>query len=1176
MKRILQIAWIFTGILITVLLYRSILSTPKETDDTAVSEDLGSFIDELESEANTIFTDVFPVDFTSPSAKEAKSLKSKRWYLVQTNNGEPTYWNSNKFGLDTVLQKQNSPIIYKFGDDVYVLFNKKNAYAAFRLANDGSLHSRLMTKYPTLKNTKLNSQELPILGNDEVVFKFTKETNSIGKTLWMSALVSLLLLFLVLYNVKKKHYLMYVAAGLVVGVDILTYYLSGESFSRFYFVNSESFTLATDQSIVLKLLLHVSTISSLLFVIFRSILLLNNTIVAVVLGASLFFFADFFIDLGLKLTRQSSISFDFEKLFGLCSYSFIGLALISILFLVICALCYQSKIGENLKSRKTQIGLALGLVFFIGFQILDGHRNLVSLLSPVVWIIFSLFLIASRLKARTSIYIHFLITTILTASIVYLGQRSREATYAANFAASLIENKDSRAEQILQSFENELAQEFLIPEDYKNFIYKKDIIESRIKHLYFSNYLEKYELKLLSFGPEGQNINQNNIYDYEDLDYVYNNNSKRTASAYFYQIDDPISVNGYIAKYENCDIDGHFGTTFILLQPRVVQSEFLYPEVFKNQESKSIAKLDDYSYGIYFNNRLISQKGSYPYQLDALPKIEKGSLLALGQIKHNKYKEANYEVVLSRTENRVRSWLSGFTFTLLILLPLSFILSLLTGLLFNKEHPLAKAFYPGSSKYLSTRIQTSLTIILLAGLLLSVYIIISYIRTNYNQNLESQLLTKVKSISTRLQNKVDLDRKLQDAEQRTLMLNEESSTYNVDINLYSQNGKLLSSTKPYLTDNQILGHHMNPKAYSELKLNKNSQLLIQEELEGSNYLSAYVPLFNGKNEVIGYLNTPFFAKNEQLNKQISNLVVNILNIYFFLLLGGVLIAYVISKQISKPLVLIREKIAKTELRGENELITYTRDDEIGQLVKQYNKMVLELEESANQMAETERESAWREMAKQVAHEIKNPLTPMKLSVQHLQRAYTAGPSEKLDILFAKTSKLLIEQINSLSNMASEFSNFAKMPEDKFEIFDVSEIVKSTVDLFRQSENIEISASIQPGIMIHADPEQIRRVFNNLIKNAIQAIPEDRKGLIKVQVRERGIADIQITDNGKGILKENYKKVFVPNFSTKTSGMGLGLAMCRKIIETANGEISFESEVNKGTTFTVYIPLNEKA
>jgi len=235
-------------------------------------------------------------------------------------------------------------------------------------------------------------------------------------------------------------------------------------------------------------------------------------------------------------------------------------------------------------------------------------------------------------------------------------------------------------------------------------------------------------------------------------------------------------------------------------------------------------------------------------------------------------------------------------------------------------------------------------------------------------------------------------------------------------------------------------------------------------------------------------------------------------------------------------------------------------------------MVLELEESASQMAQSEREGAWREMAKQVAHEIKNPLTPMKLSIQHLQRAYQGGPSEKLDVLFTKTSKLLIDQINSLSNMASEFSNFAQMPVGEKTNFDLSQVLINSIDLFKRSENTDIISEIEDNITITGDPEQIQRVFNNLIKNAIQAIPDQRKGRITIDLKSKNqTAFIEIKDNGKGIPPELSKKVFVPNFSTKNSGMGLGLAISKKIVENAGGSIYFESNPNIGTTFFVNLP-----
>ena len=1184
MKRFEIIAWCL--LILASLWIFTIKSNSDSDENTTHTINVSAFISELEKESINLFNEVYPVSFKSKSAETANSFRKKNWFFLQYDQDKLTYWNSNKLSFDSVVRLQsNFPLFYDFGDDLYCVFNHQDeSYLFFRIANDGVFHPRISEYYPELENAVLTqnvNRERDNSNISELSYK-KGETTRINY-LWIGLLISFSILLLGLfYLVKaskentKATILLWLANALMILISIRLLKLSSLSIDEFYFLKDNSLQLLSNSVVMLLLFIHLFGLSLLLLSLINLINRLPRLVAHLISATAIFFFADFVIDLGGNISGRSNISFDFEKLFALSSYSFVSIAYISAAFAVLWLLIFYCNLREYINQWSTWLVICISAILFVGFQYFDSNRDLVNLIQPVALVLVSLILIRLFSFSQRQIYIHFIITAFLVSWIVHSSQESRENDRVAEYASMLIGNKDERTERILKSIENQLAQEFLVPEDYQNFVIKKDNIESRIKQLYFSNYLEKYELKLLSFDPEGKNINQNVIYNYDDLNEVYNNNTKRTSSDYFYQIDNPITFNGYIAKYENCDIDGHFGTTFIILQPRVVQSEFLYPEVFANQQTDEIVNLDDFSYGIYFNNQLISQKGSYSYQLNKIPTSNTDNIWYLGEVHHRVFPENKYTVVISKSENTLKSWFSSFTFTLILLYVVCFVFSVIARIYKGPRFALARAFIPGASKYISSRIQTSLTILLLAALLLSVYIIISYIRSNYNQTLENQLLVKIKNISTQVQNKVDLSKKLSNEEQRTLILNEQSSTYKVDINLYNQQGQLLSSTKPYLTENEILGSQMNPKAYTQLSLTLASQLLQQEELEGSDYLSAYVPLFDGKNNVIGYLNTPYFAKNEELSKQISSLVVNILNIYFLLLLAGVLIAFIISKQISKPLLIIREKIAKTALRGQNELIIYERDDEIGRLVKQYNKMVLELEESANQMAETEREDAWREMAKQVAHEIKNPLTPMKLSIQHLQRAFESGPSEKLNKLFAKTSKLLIDQINSLSNMASEFSNFAKMPEDNYVDFDVSKSLKSTIDLFLRSENISIRRQITDDVWINADPEQIKRVFNNLIKNAIQATPEGKNGLIEISLKKvKSEAIISVKDNGIGIPKENYRKVFVPNFSTKNSGMGLGLAITRKIIESAKGKIQFKSEVGKGTTFVINLPAIEK-
>jgi two-component system nitrogen regulation sensor histidine kinase NtrY len=1174
LKTALQIAWII-GIFATAILVGKLTSRDAVNSDSELL-DVAPFLLELEKESDELFKELSPIGFDQPSHQKAISLRKKRWYILGTERGSLSYWNSNKIGIDTsILTLEHYPALYQYGDDLYAVFKKSlTKYFAFRLANDGKIHPRLTKHSDKFSNKYLLDTELKKEAIGSILpFQTIKRTKH--AFLNLALFCSFIFICLTLWYAKIEHIGLYVTSTIVVGINVLTYYCVQLPLNDYFLVAADRISDMSGLQLNVILYIHLISLVALSLSLFSILKKLPKLANALLLTIGILFLADFFLDLNAHIVHRSAIPFDFEKLFNLNSASFSALSFVCISFISLWLLIHHTRLAA-LIDRGTWLAIVASILVFMIFQYWDANRTLISLSRPVLLVGLCVFILKRHTKPRWTIYTFFVITALLTASIIAENHKERDNEIAQHYAIRLVNNEDPRAEIALQSFENELAQEFLVPEDYHNFIRKKESIESRLKHLYFTNYLEKYELKLLSFSPDGSNINGSSLYTFGYLDSLFNNHTSRTQSAYFYRLDNTSGLNGYIAEYENCDLAGQYGSTYILLQPRVVQSDFLYPEVFKNQEDKPLISLNDYSFGLYFNDQLVSQKGNYSYQLNALPTNEH-SLFSISAMHHFSYSIGQYKVVLSKRENTLRAWLSTFTFTLVTLLLIGILSSLAAYFFMGKEHPLTRAFLPFSNRFLSTRIQTSLTIILLTGLLLSVYIIIGFIQANYNQNLEDQLLNKVKSISATLQNKVNLARKLNNEEQRTLILNEESSTYNVDINLYSVNGILLSSTKPYLTDQQILGEQMNPQAFVKLTQDKSSQLLIQEELEGSDYLSAYLPLFDGKNTILGYVNTPFFGKNDELNKQISNLVVNILNIYFLLLLGGVFLAYIISRQISKPLMLIRDKIAKTELRGSNELIVYNRDDEIGLLVKQYNKMVTKLEESANKMAENEREGAWREMAKQVAHEIKNPLTPMKLSVQHLQRSYTNGPSEQLDILFTKTSKLIIEQIESLSAMASEFSNFAQMPEDKFEVFDVSAILQSTKDLFKQSENAEIIVNIKPEIFIYADPEQVKRVFNNLIKNATQAIPDNRKGKIDIDLKTvNNKVKITIKDNGKGIPTENYKKVFVPNFSTKNSGMGLGLAICRKIVESAKGTITFVSKKNIGTTFTITLPRNEKA
>jgi nitrogen fixation/metabolism regulation signal transduction histidine kinase len=306
--------------------------------------------------------------------------------------------------------------------------------------------------------------------------------------------------------------------------------------------------------------------------------------------------------------------------------------------------------------------------------------------------------------------------------------------------------------------------------------------------------------------------------------------------------------------------------------------------------------------------------------------------------------------------------------------------------------------------------------------------------------------------------------------------------------------------------------------------------------------------------------------------EIQDFLVRLSQVYFFMLIIAFAIAYFLSSYITKSLKTISDKINETSLNQKNEKIVIEANSrEINSLIKAYNGMVDKLEESATMLAQSEREQAWREMAKQVAHEIKNPLTPMRLTVQSFQRKFESDDPNLKQKLNDYT-KTMIQQIDTMSSVASAFSNFASMPAQQNETLNVVEVVEFSLDIFNE-EYIQFESDEEEIITI-MDRTQLIRIITNLVKNAIQAIPEEQeeKSIIVAVKRVNNSVNITVKDNGIGIELENIEHIFEPKFTTKTSGMGLGLGIIKNIIENYKGTITFETEYRKATIFIVSLPI----
>jgi nitrogen fixation/metabolism regulation signal transduction histidine kinase len=369
---------------------------------------------------------------------------------------------------------------------------------------------------------------------------------------------------------------------------------------------------------------------------------------------------------------------------------------------------------------------------------------------------------------------------------------------------------------------------------------------------------------------------------------------------------------------------------------------------------------------------------------------------------------------------------------------------------------------------------------------------------------------------------------------------------------------------------------MNALAYLYLNKLQKSQLINNARIANLSFIAAYVPLHNSKSEVIAYLGLPYFSNEKDYQDRIGIFLNALINVYALVFVAIGFIAVFIASRITNPLTLIQKLLRDTKIGERNEHINWRRNDEIGNLISEYNTMISALEQSAEKLARSEREFAWREMAKQVAHEIKNPLTPLKLGVQLLEKSWKEK-DPKFDVKFERFTKSFIEQIESLSHIASEFSNFAKMPETKLEQVNLNEIIEQSIILFRQSEHTTINFRNSTGndVIVYADKDQILRCFNNLIKNAIEARSEERHCIVEILLyRKQDAVGIEIKDNGTGMHTELERKIFTPNFTTKSSGTGLGLAFVKQAVENIDGNITFETIPGIGTTFFIKIPLAE--
>jgi two-component system nitrogen regulation sensor histidine kinase NtrY len=890
------------------------------------------------------------------------------------------------------------------------------------------------------------------------------------------------------------------------------------------------------------------------------------------------------------LIINSSISFNIGNIFELNSMSFYGFIIIGLLlttFYLIADSLVKLFISLNISFIRLLIYVSSVLIITYIVNLRESRWDLPTASFAVAIFYCSYFI---RMK-RTNFfnYSSYLLIIFLFSSYsaikIFTYNNQKEESLRIILASKIDKQRDYIAEHLYEDIDEKIK----VDENIANFFlhaHKSDAELERIFHQsYFIGYWNRYDISIDEFNAKGKqlwdSLSDKNIQYYDSLLAAQ---GSQTLSPDLFFIYNSSGRTSYIARLMVMDSKNKNrkrSTLIIHINSKYVQEKSGFPELLITDVIPYSKDFTKYSYARYNNDSLVNQNGDFRYYLFASSFgnfKDEHAFIDKDKYNHLIYKVSNSStIVMSKKKEGLIDYVTLFSY----LFTLFCIFNLMV---------LAFRNYPEKFRKIqidfNNRIQFSMLTLVALSLLIIGSGTIYYIIKKYNNQQYQQISDHITSLLVGIENEMNGERN-KNASMNVDSLGGLPALYNnsnSDYNIYDLTGNLLYSTQPKIYKEGIISPKMNSDAFLNLNTKPRTEYIQNERIGSLEYIAAYVPIRNQSNKVIGYLNLPYFSKETELKNEISGFVVALINFYILLFALAIVMALFISNYITQPLRIIRNSISNIRLGKKNELILVSRKDEIGALVNEYNRMVNELAASAELLVKSERESAWREMAKQVAHEIKNPLTPMKLSIQHLERTWKNHP-DKMQEMIEKTAKTLIEQIDSLSNIATEFANFAQMPKINNEVINLAEVIEGTCNLYKDTEGIKIIHSIYipniqegiaPNLPLFGDKEQLSRAFSNLIKNGIQAIPEGEKGIINITISDNQDSYIvSISDNGSGIPEDKTDKIFNPNFTTKTTGMGLGLAIVKNSIESMRGSITFETTLGVGTTFIVKIPKYNK-
>ncbi|MEJ7556836.1 MAG: HAMP domain-containing sensor histidine kinase [Pedobacter sp.] len=917
--------------------------------------------------------------------------------------------------------------------------------------------------------------------------------------------------------------------------------------------------------------------------------LIFQFILLIIFGLLAFLFDQIF----LGLIENSKIDFDITDVINLGWISWISIIILCLVWFniyIIASVFMQVSLQLNVTNReRLLLFFSVFLAYFL-FRLQAGFTSYFVLYALFVFIIgWNFYIRENKFSISVFAALFFCLATISSLKYQQFID-DKERTNRIAIGQKLIEPDDISVISTIENLENGILSNNFVINYYKqpalNSVFG---LTKNIEKQYLDDFLPRFEYNIFVYNSlDSSTAVQKTL----PLSYfkklVQAGSIKISESNFFYRLNDTFGFQNYFGIIPIYEAGRNLGTLVIELKSQSYNYKGQLPGILVDQLIKNDNDYNNYSIAFYKDGKLESQSGKYTYKISSAE-------YSLKQAKSFFYSDTSYYshlvyspvksklVVISKENVSSIMLLATLSFFFLVFIIFSVILYTMIWLLKNIDESwggwfnINRSLMINANKILyKTRIQLSIVLSVVATLLIVGWATYFYISKEYRIQQDDFIKDKIRKVQQSYEKQIAVSGIPRVSDNSINDFNQFADINAAYLNLFDTNGMLIYTSLPKMFDLGIISKRMGALAFINLsKLQKSEYVNAGEKIGSFTYSAAYAPIRDAQNQTVGYIAVPYYANEADYQSKIGIFINTLINIYALVFVGIGILAVFLANQITSPLTFIQESIRKTKLGQKNQPIQWSRHDEIGSLIREYNKMIAALEESASKLARSERESAWREMAKQVAHEIKNPLTPLKLGVQLLEKSWKEK-DPNFESKFERFNKSFIEQIDSLSTIASEFSNFAKMPDTKLEKLSLLPIINQAGNVFTSFEQVEIYIlnHARGELSIQGDKDQLLRVFNNLLKNSIEASKDNQKSLIKITiVNDRKQVYIEVEDNGKGIDEQLRTKIFVPNFTTKSSGTGLGLAFVKQAVENAGGSISFKSFLNVGTTFYLTFPLS---